>query len=355
MIGCVIKVNEVDNLVIGGGYFGIYAASNAPKNESVRVIDSQRVLQGASKYNQARLHSGAHYLRSPETIRKCQTDLEFFLEEFGSTLNDTFQSVYALPIHNNMASPETFEHLMNAHKVNCKPTFSSLLSSSVSPKQFLVSEPTIDHYQMCRLLLARLGSNVMIDENIFGLRLVRQSHNNQVLVQYENQEGSFEYRVNKRLIFAAYDSNPKLISMLGLTSSNYVIERARILYAFIPQLQHLGFTLVEGQYISVIPWGNTGLHSITSVKHSHSTAQTKDQIDALILKHVRSFFECTLDFYVHEERSINKIFWNPNPVFDDRITSIQRITPDITARPQIVALNSSKLSSLHEVRSIFND
>lgn len=343
---------EVDNLVIGGGYFGIFAASSAPKAESVIVIDSQEILKGASKFNQARLHSGAHYLRSPQTIRKCQSDLGAFTKDFKSALNESFESIYAFPVYNNLASPETFEYVMESHDIPHKKITSSLLSQLVSPRQFVVPEPSIDHYKMCQILLEKIDSNVSFHENVSNLNL--EASSKQVHVSFQSPYGNFEFDVRKRLVLAAYASNPGLIRQLRLSPMNYTTEAARILYAYIPQLQGLGITLVDGPFISVIPWGDTGLHSITSVKYSHSTGQSDASIDNLILNHVQSFLANEIDVYVHERRWMTKIFWNPNPIFDERVTSIHKFKTEVLFDTEIYSINSSKISSLHEVKEVFN-
>jgi len=343
---------NVDNLVIGGGYFGIFAATSAPKAESVVVIDSQEIFKGASKFNQARLHSGAHYLRSPQTIRKCQSDLRIFKKDFSSALNDSFQSIYAFPHYNNLASPETFEYTMQTYEIPYEQTFTSLLSPHVSPIQFVVPEPSIDHYQMKRILLDKMDANIAVHENVSNLNLDISS--SRVLVKYESLCGRFEFEVKKRLILATYASNPALLSQLRLTSTEYTTEEARILYAYIPKMENLGITLVDGPFISVVPWGNTGLHSITPVIHSHSIGHSDPRVDQLILNHVRSFLNEDVDLYVHERKWMTKIFWNPNPVFDERITCIQKIESSIGCNVEIFSINSSKISSLHEVKEIFD-
>lgn len=344
-------MKDVDNLIIGGGYFGIFAASTAPEVESVIVIDSQEILKGASKYNQARLHTGAHYLRSPQTIRKCQSDLKSFTDAFQSALNDSYDSYYAFPNHNNLASPETFEYVMKSHNIPTKRATSALLSQQVSPVQFIVPEPSIDHYRMRQILLGRIGSNVEVHENVFNLNFDVSAK--RILVTYQSPHGRYNFRVGKRLILAVYASNPDLLKQLRLTSQNYTTEAARILYAYIPQMQGLGITLVDGPFLSVIPWGNTGLHSITSVKYSHSKGQPDTRIDELILNHVQHFLANEIDIYVHERKWITKIFWNPNPIFDERVTCIQTFNSNVQYDTEVYSINSSKISSLHEVRGIF--
>lgn len=74
--------------VIGGGLFGCTAAIEAARaGHEAHLFEAKNdILRGASGHNQARLHEGYHYPRSPETVMACQTANHLFRKEYGKAV-----------------------------------------------------------------------------------------------------------------------------------------------------------------------------------------------------------------------------------------------------------------------------
>jgi len=70
------------NLIIGGGIFGCYAALYlANQGEEVVVFEKEaKLFKKASLVNQARLHSGYHYPRSVATAQMSDAHKNRFSE-----------------------------------------------------------------------------------------------------------------------------------------------------------------------------------------------------------------------------------------------------------------------------------
>ena len=97
--------------IIGGGIFGSVAAIKLAVKYPRASIDlyeaSSDLLQLASRVNQARLHTGLHYPRDPETAHSAYEDYMKFYSEFGEALRP-IEQYYAIASTNTMTTAENF-------------------------------------------------------------------------------------------------------------------------------------------------------------------------------------------------------------------------------------------------------
>ena len=101
--------------VIGGGIFGLYSAVELLKTGySVDIYEQGEYLgQGASKVNQARLHLGYHYPRSPETVIQSINGFYGFKERFSTAINNNFKQYYAIASDNSKTTPDEYIRFCN--------------------------------------------------------------------------------------------------------------------------------------------------------------------------------------------------------------------------------------------------
>lgn len=86
--------------IIGAGWFGCHIASeilNNLKNFSVTVFEKNKnIFQGASGYNQNRLHLGFHYPRSIITRRQSKEGFYKFIKKYPSFSEKIKKNLYAV-------------------------------------------------------------------------------------------------------------------------------------------------------------------------------------------------------------------------------------------------------------------
>lgn len=90
-------VNNVDKIIIGAGFYGLYSALLCgKKGQSVLVIEKEdEAFTRASYANQARIHMGYHYPRSISTAKRSAGYFNRFCEDFGFCIRKDFEQIYA--------------------------------------------------------------------------------------------------------------------------------------------------------------------------------------------------------------------------------------------------------------------
>lgn len=84
--------------VVGAGVYGCLTALELSRaGFKVTLVDRQaKILQGASRANQGRLHRGYHYPRSPETMEAAQRNYELWHRQYPTVLQRATTHAYAL-------------------------------------------------------------------------------------------------------------------------------------------------------------------------------------------------------------------------------------------------------------------
>src|SRR6056297_2611704 len=102
-----MKYNDIEYLIIGGGFYGLYAARwLGRRGVKVLLVESEPDLFNRATYaNQARIHFGYHYPRSLATAIKTQEYFEKFNQEFAPAVHSNFEKIYAISDKFSFTSP----------------------------------------------------------------------------------------------------------------------------------------------------------------------------------------------------------------------------------------------------------
>jgi hypothetical protein len=372
----------VDNLIIGGGLFGIYAAEIAPKDETTLLVEKEKGLMlRASSVNQARLHSGLHYLRSARTAQTSQFYFQRFLEDHKSLVNGNFAHLYLVDKHRSLSGPKALLRVADniGTKVQELDTHAHIDTTRVSGI-FKVNEPTID-LEMLRDSYVKkaqnLGENLLLNSEV--LEFAHLEHGILVTIKTDNEIR--EFIVKRRIVIAAYSGLNSILEKLQVSPETMSFELSEIIYGQSDLLENLAITVMDGQHVSAMPYGFSGLSTVTSVKYSHRAEADANSLFVCQVLHGKcrpsSFFNCgncqysptsaapfivnqlqryftsDLNFGVHANKYEVKAFWNASPGFDHRFTAIRRYSPN-NSKIQIYGVLSGKLSSIYELESIYD-
>ena len=98
--------------VVGAGIYGLHIARLLGlNNHKVDVFEKEsKCMQGASLFNQARVHGGYHYPRAVSTAARSQKNYQRFIRDFSSCIDGDSQAIYAIA-QSSKVSPEKFWHL----------------------------------------------------------------------------------------------------------------------------------------------------------------------------------------------------------------------------------------------------
>lgn len=264
---------QYDKIIIGAGLYGLYAALFcAEKGEQILVLEKDGdAFCRATYINQARVHMGYHYPRSISTALKSKGYFERFVRDYGFCIADEFLQVYATASDYSWTDKKRFEKFCRDAGIPC---------DSVSPDSYFKeglcdgAYVTTEYAYDAALLKDHIFSEIEKHTNI-------EIRYDSAVVAIEKGETSFRVAdVNGNtyetafLLNTTYAGCNEIIKMAECKPLKIKYELCEIILCDVgDQLKNLGITVMDGPFFSIMPFGKTGLHSLTSVTFTpHKTS-----------------------------------------------------------------------------------
>lgn len=259
---------KYDRIIIGAGLYGLYAAKRCgDRGEKVLVLEyDKEPFQRATYINQARVHMGYHYPRSLTTAVKSAGYFRRFVEDFGFCIHDKFEQIYATSAQFSWTDAKQFTEFCKAAGIRCdEVAVSRYFKPGMCDGAFLTEEYTYDAKILKRYYEEQLSDKENISF-LYGARLQRiVKKSNAFEVWLENEafvEAPF-------VLNATYASVNQVIDRVeGIENEFFDIKYELceiILCEPSDKLKGTGITVMDGPFFSIMPFGKTGLHSLTSV------------------------------------------------------------------------------------------
>lgn len=259
---------KYDKIIIGAGLYGLYAAKRcSDKGEKVLVLEYDRApFQRATYINQARVHMGYHYPRSLTTAVKSAGYFRRFVEDFGFCIHDRFEQIYATSGRFSWTNAEQFMEFCRAAGIRCEEVaVSKYFQTGMCDGAFLTEEYTYDAG-----ILQKYYEEQLSDRNnvtfLFGARLKKIFRKNDMFEVWMCDDIYFEAPF---VLNATYASVNQIIEKTeGIDQEKFKIKYELceiILCEPGDTLRGTGITVMDGPFFSIMPFGKTGLHSLTSV------------------------------------------------------------------------------------------
>lgn len=242
------------------------------KNEKVLVLECDPTpFRRATYINQARVHQGYHYPRSISTAMKSAGYFERFNQDYDFCINRKFDKVYATSRQYSWSDGEQFKHFCKAANIPCEELNPErFFKKNMCDGAFLTREYTYDAMILKNYFLERLKplSNVKINYGI-TIRNIEKLKDVYVI----HTDGGKKYRTNF-LLNAAYAGTNQILDMVGYEKFEIKYELCEIILCNVnATLKQYGFTIMDGPFFSIMPFGKTDLHSLTSVTFTpHTTS-----------------------------------------------------------------------------------
>ena len=258
-----------DKIIIGAGLYGMYSALFCAKQgDKVLVLEyDPRPFMRATYINQARVHMGYHYPRSYSTAIKSAGYFKRFNEDFSFCINGEFEKIYATSSNFSWTNAAQFKQFCeNAHIPCDEVAPSKYFNSGMCDGAFVTKEYTYD---------AEILKNYYLDE---------LKHFPNVKIQYNARIASIEklnsaYKLTMRngqvyetpfLLNSTYASTNQIIHSIKnageLPLFGIKYELCEIILCNVSgKLNGVGITVMDGPFFSIMPFGKTGYHSLTSV------------------------------------------------------------------------------------------
>lgn len=266
-------MKKYDKIIIGAGLYGLYSALFCgSKGQSVLVLERDKApFLRATYINQARVHQGYHYPRSISTALKSAGYFERFNKDYEFCINREFEKVYATSSEYSWSSGEQFKKFCDAAGIHCEELQpGKFFQNGMCDGAFLTREYTYDAMILKDYFVDKLEklSNVEIwyDVEIVSIGKLSDAYEITLADKRILQTGF--------LVNATYASTNQILDMLGFEKFKIKYELCEIILCDVNEkLKGYGFTVMDGPFFSIMPFGKTGLHSLTSVTFTpHTTS-----------------------------------------------------------------------------------
>ncbi|MBK9255181.1 MAG: NAD(P)/FAD-dependent oxidoreductase [Saprospiraceae bacterium] len=257
-----------DNVIFGAGIFGLYFALKcAEKNKNVIVLEyDNEAFSRASYINQARIHNGYHYPRSYATAIKSASYFERFVEDFGFCVQKEFKNIYATSNSFSWVNKSQFSKFCDAVHISCAETdVSGYLKEGLCDGAFETTEYSFDGQLLKNYLIGELSKypNCSI---IYQAKTtaIRKNDSAYVIELSTGEEIESGFILN-----ATYGSTNQILNLAGFPLLNLRYELCEIILCEVSaQMKNVGITVMDGPFFSLIPFGKTGLHSLSAVQYT---------------------------------------------------------------------------------------
>ena len=263
-----------DRVIIGAGLYGLYAALYCgSRGMTVCVLEKESApFTRATYVNQARVHMGYHYPRSLTTAMKSAGYFTRFCRDYGFCIHDTFEQIYATSSQFSWTDAEQFMRFCKAAGIRCDEVpVGRYFKPGMCDGAFLTEEYTYDAMILRDHFLDEIAkiSGIEIRYNVN----IGDIHRDGDVYSIET-EGAERIETGF-LLNATYASVNEIISKICPD------EMFRIKYELCEiilcdageKLKNIGITVMDGPFFSIMPFGKTGYHSLTSVTFTpHNTS-----------------------------------------------------------------------------------
>ncbi len=377
----------VDKIIIGAGLYGLYSALYcAKKGQRVTVLEMDGAAFSRATYiNQARVHMGYHYPRSLATAQKSAGYFKRFVEDYSFCIHSRFQQVYATSRHFSWTDAKEFVKFCQDAGIPCEvlPVERYFREGSCDGA-FLTEEYTYDAHILRDFFLEELrkqkGVELLCQRDI--TRILKREDCYEIHALHQGKEERYEAPF---VLNATYASVNQVLQLAGAEAEGS-FEPFRIKYELCEiilcrvndRLRDIGLTVMDGPFFSIMPFGKTGCHSLTSVtftphKTSHETVprfscmeggscgrwlgncdacekkpkSAWEYMSALARKYVREEYRFTYEKSLFSMKPILKA----SEIDDSRPTVIRYAT----RRPTFISVLSGKINTVYDLDDFLDE
>ena len=260
--------NLYDNIIIGAGLYGLYSALYLGKaGHKVLVLECDSESFGRATFiNQARVHNGYHYPRSLSTAIKSAKYFDRFNKDFSFSILKEFDQIYATSSEYSWTNASQFKDFCKASGIPCE---------EVNPNKYFNefkcdgAFKTLEYTYDAMILRDYFIDEINKYKNITILYSTKISKiyksESDYCVEY-NFNGNVNFVESKFILNATYASTNQIIDKLDFEGFKIKYELCEIILVKPNDyLKSVGITVMDGPFFSIMPFGKTELHSLTSV------------------------------------------------------------------------------------------
>ena len=267
-------MEQYDKIIIGAGLYGLYSALFCcERGQRVIVLECDATpFRRATYINQARVHQGYHYPRSISTAVKSAGYFERFNRDYNFCVNKEFDQIYATSSRYSWTDGKQFKDFCKAAGIPCEELHpGNYFKNGMCDGVFRTREYTYDAAILKDYLLTKLEAYQGKITLLYGVRISQIERLTDAYVIHT--ENGAAYR-SGFVLNATYAGTNQILEMAGFEKFGIKYELCEIILCDVnDKLKNIGFTVMDGPFFSIMPFGKTGLHSLTSVTFTpHTTS-----------------------------------------------------------------------------------
>lgn len=372
---------QYDKIIIGAGLYGLYAADFCgSKGEKILVLEHDEApFERATYINQARVHMGYHYPRSYSTAKKSADYYDLFSKDFDFAIKDDFEKIYAISKNFSWTNAKQFEKFCKDSEIPCKAiSTEDYFKEDVIEGSFLSKESTYDAKILLQHFMEKIAKKEKTELRFNSrIKTIEKINHEFEVVLDDGSSFSAPFILN-----ATYASVNQILSKLNFEKIAIKYELCEVILCKVSDnLKNVGITVMDGPFFSLMPFGKTGLHSLTSVsntphktsydslptfdcqKYSKNTCSPEQlgNCNICVAKPQSAwiFMKGIAEKYLSEKISIEYVssLYSIKPIL--KASEIDDARPTIikkhSSKPTFISLLSGKINTVYDLNQILND
>ena len=229
-------------IIIGAGIYGSLAAIKlADTGYDIQLYDKSEILGGSTKYNMWRIHNGYQY-PGKDCMNKSHETYKQFIDMFPSAITKT-RTYYMIANDSKISASQYIQYLDN----------SNLLYKFANKNVTIL----LKNYQ----LINDIPSVFEVDEVSYDPIILQQLITEKIIT---NKNITF---INKEYDVNAYNQDNIIINTVPTTDTSCY----EIIYGYLPlKYKDLCVVVMDGPFMTINTYSNTGMHAIYHVVHSNT-------------------------------------------------------------------------------------
>lgn len=374
--------NVYDKIIIGAGLYGLYSADYCiKKGEKVLVLERDSAPFSRATYiNQARVHMGYHYPRSISTALKSRNYFERFCADYPDSIKTDFKKIYATGENFSWTNKQQFIKFCSDANIPCvsvEPT--AYFKDKMCDGAFETLEYTYDWQILLDTVQSQIEQNKDKITVLYGVNITK-INKNEKYYKLELESGEVFYA--PFVLNSTYASVNQINSMAGFETFPIKYELCEIILCTVNEkLKDVGITVMDGPFFSIMPFGKTGLHSLTSVTFTpHVTCYDKlpafecqkgiehycsperlgncnnclhkpDSAWGYMSQLARKFLKDEFEFNYHSSLFSMKPILKLSEIDDSRPTMIKVFSQN----PTFVSVLSGKINTVYDLKEVLDN
>ena len=357
-----------DIAVIGGGFYGCTVAHElSRRNKRVLLLEKEAdLMQRASYINQARIHQGYHYPRSILTAHRSRINFDRFVREFSECIYSDFEHYYAIGSNSSKISADQFRlfcELIGAPLSKASKEIKGLFDSSLVEDVFLVREYAFDAVKLKAIMVKALEEECIDVELNSRVNCISPAASG-LKIDYDSPAGTRTFTTDY-VFNCTYAQINQVMEKSGLSMVPLKHEFTEMALVQVPDhLQHMGFTVMDGPFFSIMPFPARGLHSLSHVRytphqhwrdqmghpymdaHEYFRASNPGSRYAHMLKDAERYFPALKKIrYVESLWEIKTVL--PQSEFDDSRPILFKRSEEL---PNVISIMGGKIDNIFDIR-----